>query len=390
MSKEIISFGSCNRQNLPQNFWDKISKLQASHFLWIGDAVYTKNYDFSSLPVAFQQLLSNKNYTTFSQTTYVDGIWDDHDYGVNDGGITVKDRLERQKQYRHFLKQSNPALDLNDSQDGLYHSLDIKLRDKTAKVLFLDTRSHRSDHFLPSIGQYKFPFSPILAAGLRGLYSIFGLGRSYSGQVLSENQWTWLTETLQQSTADVHVLVSSIQILTTNPVVESWGHFPIEKRRLLQLLQQIQPSNLLFLSGDVHMAELSAAKLTTTTTEAVNYPTHWIEITSSGMTHSCRGNMITKVLCPLMTKLFAKHRQDIPSASHTENGIKSEAKSISFDKNFGSLEITDTNELLIRIYSLEEDQLEKKDIFDYADYHLPPIVLEYRQPLMRYCLLHSN
>ena len=48
-------------------------------------------------------------------------------------------------------------------------------------------------------------------------------------------------------------------MLTSNPLVESWAHFPAAKRRLLRLLQDTNPANLLLVSGDVHYAELSGA-----------------------------------------------------------------------------------------------------------------------------------
>jgi hypothetical protein len=39
--------------------------------------------------------------------------------------------------------------------------------------------------------------------------------------------------------------------------VESWGHFPTAKQRLLQLLDTTKPKGLLILSGDVHYAEIA-------------------------------------------------------------------------------------------------------------------------------------
>ena len=52
--------------------------------------------------------------------------------------------------------------------------------------------------------------------------------KSFLGEILGENQWKWLELALQDSHADFHGIISSIQILTTNPVVESWGHFSKE------------------------------------------------------------------------------------------------------------------------------------------------------------------
>ena len=47
------------------------------------------------------------------------------------------------------------------------------------------------------------------------------------------------------------------KVLTTNPLVESWGHFPAARRRLLALLEKYRPAGLLLLSGDVHYSEVS-------------------------------------------------------------------------------------------------------------------------------------
>ena len=74
--------------------------------------------------------------------------------------------------------------------------------------------------------------------------------------MLGETQWQWLEDQLGHSPADLNIVVSSIQVLTTNPLVESWGHFPHAKARLLDLLVRTRPKHLLLLSGGVHYAEL--------------------------------------------------------------------------------------------------------------------------------------
>ena len=48
-------------------------------------------------------------------------------------------------------------------------------------------------------------------------------------------------------------------MLTSAAAVESWGHFPRERRRLLSLLEETRPRGALLLSGDVHYAELAGA-----------------------------------------------------------------------------------------------------------------------------------
>ena len=44
-----VAFGSCNRQNLPQTHWNKISKHNLSYYLWLGDAIYVNSYTIISL-----------------------------------------------------------------------------------------------------------------------------------------------------------------------------------------------------------------------------------------------------------------------------------------------------------------------------------------------------
>ena len=79
-----LAFGSCNKQWLPQSFWPVISD-KASSFLWLGDAVYSKDNTLSELLSAYTVLASNSYYDSFKQKVGIDGVWDDHDFGVNDG-----------------------------------------------------------------------------------------------------------------------------------------------------------------------------------------------------------------------------------------------------------------------------------------------------------------
>ena len=306
-----IGFGSCNRQNLPQQFWNNnIDNIDG--FLWIGDAVYAANNSISGLEHAYQNLTNNAEYQRFREgLSWIDGVWDDHDYGVNDGGSHVKGKDERQRLFLDFLfgKDGGPE-DLR-TQQGLYHTRDVEMQEGvTAKIIFLDTRSYRDSHFIPSLGEIQLPLMPLIAAALRTTYSMLGFGREYAGDMLGDHQWEWLAHTLDDSEADFHIIVSSVQLFTTNPVVESWGHFPLAKARLLALLREKDPSGPVFLSGDVHHAELSAVDVVREDDEggATDGGRRLVEVTSSGLTHTCRGGRVTKLLCPAMLHRFQDHR----------------------------------------------------------------------------------
>jgi hypothetical protein len=219
------------------------------------------------------------------------------------------------------------------------------------KVIFLDTRSFRDDHWIRSVGDVPIKGSALVASSIRAAYSTLGFARSYAGEVLGEQQWAWLESTLresQQEGVDANIIVSSVQVLTTNPVFESWGHFPVEKKRLFDLLQRVDPRGLVFLSGDVHLAEISQASFT----RADGERGEWTEITSSGLTHTCADG-ITGFLCPIMMALFSQHRR--------------EGASLFLGRNFGTVKaIADTNDgslaLDFHIHSLEQH----RPVLDYT------------------------
>lgn len=125
------------------------------------------------------------------------------------------------------------------------------------------------------------------------------------GELLGEDQWTWLEtllapavddakKTLTEGEAenrdndpvDVTILGSSIQVHSNAQRllmglfdgVESWGQFPEEKKRLMDLVRRSE-SRTIILSGDVHHSEIN------TSPAGCELPHELVEITSSGMTH---------------------------------------------------------------------------------------------------------
>ena len=320
--RSAIAFGSCNKQTKPQDFWREIENLQPSHFLWTGDAVYTKDRAVEKLSLAFQNLTSNEFYANFAKGVQIDGVWDDHDYGVNDAGRFIDNYEERAKEYTQFLTGSSDTKLRTDDNSGIYHTRDITVGGVTAKIIFLDTRTFRDNHYIKSVGEYPIKGSAVLGSLIRGVYSTLGLGRFYAGEMLGEAQWDWLRRTLVQSAeqkVDLTIIVSSVQVLTTNPFFECWAHFPVEKARLFNLLSEVNLNNLLFLSGDVHLGEVSE----TSYTREDGSTGKWTEVTSSGLTHSCSEGLMG-YLCPAVTALFSQHRRD--------------QKSIYLKRNFGLIE----------------------------------------------------
>lgn len=196
------------------------------------------------------------------------------------------------------------------------------------KAIKWSKQENRAKHCIPSVGAHHWvPQGAIVACLTRWITAGLNLC-PIGGDVLGEEQWRWLEQELAESSASIHIIVSSIQILTTNPVVESWGHFPKERGRLLKLISPV--SGLVLLSGDVHHAEISttrpsSSKVSSTTRGAI------IEVTSSGLTHSCETGWFGPFCKPILD-LFPNHRFNGRNAVSTDPSYFTK-------ENFGSISI---------------------------------------------------
>ena len=80
-------------------------------------------------------------YKAFLDTgTPIIGVWDDHDYGINDGGKSFKYRLQSQKVFLDFVDE--PMDSIRRQREGIYASYTYGSADQIVKIILLDVRSH--------------------------------------------------------------------------------------------------------------------------------------------------------------------------------------------------------------------------------------------------------
>lgn len=244
-SPSRLLLASCHSQhfaNAPfhNNIWDVMRERNASGLLWVGDAIYGDDYDAQhhvvpatpqKLQALYQELLQDDaGYRRFreEQATTVLGVWDDHDYGVNNGDRNYQYRVESAAQFLDFLRRSNQQTDLDlsimerraQAGHGLYgvkvfdfrrpkgqellsdreagiepdlDSLDASpLSDRSVAVFLIDCRSNKTPW-----QKKKFPDN-------------FAL--DYEGDFLGDEQWQWLETSLQRSTATVNLIIQGLQV----------------------------------------------------------------------------------------------------------------------------------------------------------------------------------
>ena len=186
--------------------------------------------------------------------------------------------------------------------------------------------------------------------------------------MVGQEQWAWLEETLTQSQADVHLIVSGLQIIPEHRYIgESWSRFARSREKLFNLLLSHGVKAPVLMSGDIHMAEMHEAYCHT-----MNRTGLLPEVTSSGMTHSwqtgppqSRNGVVRVVMHNLMywAQLFMPFWYRNSMASHPE----APTSGIYLGKNFGEIEIDwSQRQLVVRIHG-EGDQsvvLEQQYGFD--------------------------
>lgn len=210
-----------------------------------------------------------------------------------------------------FLGLPPPTDSNGDLRQGVYSSVVWGEPPRQVKLILLDTRWHRENHCIPSIAT-KIPLGAGIACATRWLSAgLFPNLCKHDAAMLGEQQWKWFEKQIYSSQAAVHIVVSSVQVLTTNPAMESWGHYPRERDRLIRLLSITR--NVVLLSGDVHHGEildpLAAVHARTISKDSDKERQRYgfLEVTSSGMTHDCSKHIYGKMCKPLLD-IFHHHR----------------------------------------------------------------------------------
>ena len=287
-----IHIGSCSDTHEPQPLWSVLEKRNADAFFWGGDVVYGDRdpavlkkrpawyrnaqelfaaakptaANASVLDALYRAQAKNEAYRRYASSVKVlDGIYDDHDFGVDNSHGRTFDRATKDAHKNALLDFLHVPSD--DARRRRGRGVWAARRVGDVDVVLLDGRYHR--------------------------------GRTAAEGLLGEAQFRWLEGHLRASAAWARatVVVSPVQVLATKErpsPAEGFFEFPDDRARLLNLLAN---RSALIVSGDVHYAELSAYACAGGRTVP--------EMTTSGLSHSWGSRLPAHYDGPLIHR--AKH-----------------------------------------------------------------------------------
>jgi alkaline phosphatase D len=193
--------------------------------LWLGDNLYFQTPDFLD-PAALSA--RHRRQRTFeplqpvlTATSHL-AIWDDHDYGPNDGDRSYALKGETLKLFRRYW--ANPSWGLPETPGvfGFAQYGDVEM-------FLLDGRYHRASNRAPD-----------------------GPGKTMFGRA----QLEWLKAALLRSRAPVKIIAGGSQFWNRASRFEGWHRFPTEQKAFAAWLAEQRINGVIFVSGDRHFTEL--------------------------------------------------------------------------------------------------------------------------------------
>ena len=301
-----FGLGSCLDQDREQSIWSSIKKEELDGFIFLGDNVYGDLPNGKLLKMERAYQIQKKRLPSWLiDEKEILAIWDDHDFGLNDGGGDYPYKKESEKMFLNFW--NIPQTDLRRNREGIYFKQTKEIEGTKVEIIGLDTRYFRSK--------------------LKGKKNSYEQNNDSKATILGQDQWAWLEESISNSIADVIVILSSIQILATNHPYEKWNNFPLERDRLLKLIANASKNKtILAVSGDRHRS-------------GIYQNDYFVEITASSLNKTASKNLETDPL--LLGETYPQKnfgtldieptKNKITLSIHDQNGFKLNSKIINLN-----------------------------------------------------------
>jgi alkaline phosphatase D len=247
-----IAIGACLRYAPGGPALADIAAHEPDLMLWLGDNIYADTEDMATMRATYGQLAANPRFTALAASTETMATWDDHDMGWDNANSSWPHRDAAKTEFLRFWGAAPD--DPRWAQPGVYSARTFGTGDRTVQVILLDSR---------------YNLDPWDHAGV-----------DPARQILGEVQWAWLRDRLAEPAA-VRIIGSGIQVIQDYDIDEAWegwGDSPLQRARLFALIREMRIPGVIFVSGDMHFAELTRHP---DNAQALGYPTY--DLPASGL-----------------------------------------------------------------------------------------------------------
>lgn len=222
-----IATGSCARyaEDSHQLIWDVVARRSPDLFFWLGDNIYGDSPSPEVLADEYQRQRDVKSFVPVGARIPQLAIWDDHDFGIDDGDRTFPGKGASLDVFKRYWANSSYG---REDSPGVFFAYEYGGVD----FFFLDVRYYRDPNPLADSDQKT---------------------------MLGAAQKEWLKDELMRSKAPFKVLISgSGWSAAKGPGDDSWSAFMHERNELFDFVRDENISGVVLVSGDTHAAELNA------------------------------------------------------------------------------------------------------------------------------------
>ncbi|MEQ8907690.1 MAG: alkaline phosphatase D family protein [Vicingaceae bacterium] len=209
--------------------YDQILSHHPEMMLWLGDNIYLREPDWSSksgIQHRYTHFKSMPEIQELWKSMHHYAIWDDHDFGPNDADRSYVGKEMTLAAFQNFWGNAEYGINGKPGITSQFSFNDVDF-------FLLDNRYNRSPNHRKTGKQ----------------------------QILGEEQIQWLIDALVNSKSTFKIVAVGGQFLSPAAVYENHATFPDERNQLLQLLEEENLKNVIFLSGDRHKTELTKLEL---------------------------------------------------------------------------------------------------------------------------------
>jgi alkaline phosphatase D len=214
-----VATGSCARyaEDPDQLIWRAVGSANPDLFVWLGDNIYGDSAQPTVLSEEYQRQRGARLYQSIARRIPQLAIWDDHDFGINNGDRTNPFKDKALSTFRKYW--ANPAYGL-DGAPGVFFEYQYGGVD----FFFLDVRYYRDQNSAPD-GENK----TMLGAAQKG----------------------WLKTRLKASSTPFKIILSgSGWSRAKGPGDDSWAAFMTERNELFDYVRDEGINGVVLVSGD--------------------------------------------------------------------------------------------------------------------------------------------